>query len=62
MCCRGIRLTNIDLNKIRKSLSDPGAKVAIGPNGEIEPLEDKDSSKLNISNNKKTVLKESRWF
>ena len=55
-------MTNIDLNKIRKSLSDPGAKVAIGPNGEIEPLEDKDSSKLNISNNKKTVLKESRWF
>jgi len=55
-------LSNIDLNKIRKSLADPGAKVAIGPNGEIEPLEGDDSKKLNINGNKKTVLKESRWF
>jgi hypothetical protein len=55
-------LANIDLNKIRKSLADPGAKVAIGPNGEIEPVEESDNKKLNVSGNKKTVLKESRWF
>jgi hypothetical protein len=55
-------MSNIDLNKIRKSLSDPSAKIVIGPNGEIEPLDEKDSEKFNMKDNKKTILKESRWF